>query len=422
MDNQTIKCPYCKKEFPFTETMSKQLRDEISEEFEEKNKKRDIDIAEKEKSLSAKEDEIKKAKKSLNEEVESKVKIATDEIKKKAKQEAVKEVSVDLEELKEQVEEKDEKLEQANKAELAFRKKTRELEESKKNIDLEIARKVDEEREKIKESASKSVEESHRLKVKEKDKKIEEMTDQINVLKRKAEQGSQQTQGEVFELELEDILNSNFPYDNIKPVPKGIKGADVLQEVINPSGQFCGTILWESKRTKTWTDKWIEKLKDDQREAKADTAVLVSVVLPKGCKNFSSLKGVWVTCFDLVIALATVLRTSLLQLSSIKLSSVGKNEKMEILYAYLSGPEFSQRVEGIIETFKDMKDGLEQEKRAINKIWAKRDKQIEKVVNSTSGMYGDMQGIIGASSMQKIEALELRSLPSGSDKPKKEKD
>jgi len=419
MDNQTIKCPYCKKEFPLTETISKQLREEISEEFEEKNKKRDIDIAEKEKSLSAKEEEIKQAKKSLNEEVETKVKVATDEIKKKAKQEAVKEVSVDLEELKEQVAEKDEKLEQANKAELSLRKKTRDLEESKKNIDLEIARKVDEEREKIKESASKSVEESHRLKVKEKDKKIEEMTDQIIELKRKAEQGSQQTQGEVLELELEDVLNSNFPHDNIKPVPKGIKGADVLQEVISPSGQFCGTVLWESKRTKTWTDKWVEKLKEDQREAKADTAVLVSVVLPKGCKNFSSINGVWVTCFDLVIALATVLRTSLLQLSNIKLSSVGKNEKMELLYNYLSGPEFSQKVEGIIETFKDMKDGLEQEKRAISRIWAKRDKQIEKVIKSTSYMVGDVQGIIGASSMQKIEALEFKSLPSGTKKSKK---
>jgi len=138
---------------------------------------------------------------------------------------------------------------------------------------------------KIKESALKSVEESHRLKIKEKDKKMEEMTEQIIELKRKAEQGSQQTQGEVLELELEDILNSNFTSDNIKPVPKGIKGADVLQEVISPSGQYCGTILWESKRTKSWSDSWIEKLKDDQKDAKADTAVLVSITLPKGCKN-----------------------------------------------------------------------------------------------------------------------------------------
>jgi len=419
MDNQTIKCPYCEKEFPLTETIFKPLRESLTKEFEEKNKKRDLDIAEKEKSLSVKEEEIKKSKKSLEEEIETKVKIATDEIKKKAKLEAEKELSVDLEELKEQVAEKDEKLEKANKAELALRKKTRELEESKKNVDLEVARKIDEEREKIEEAASKSVEETHRLKVKEKDKKIEEMTEQIIELKRKAEQGSQQTQGEVFEIELEDILNSNFPQDNIKPVSKGIKGADVLQEVINPAGQFCGTIIWESKRTKTWIEKWIEKLKDDQIEAKADTAVLVSIVLPKGCKNFSSLNGVWVICFDLVIALATVLRTSLLQLSGIKLSSVGKNEKMEILYDYLSGPEFSQRVEGIIGTFKDMKDELDQEKRAITRIWAKRDKQIEKVINSTSYMVGDVQGIIGASSMQKIEALEFKSLPSGTKKSKK---
>lgn len=421
MDNQTIRCPYCNKEFPLTETMSKQLREEINKEFEEKNKKRGIDIAEREKSLSAKEEEIKKSKKSLEEEIKTKVKIATDEIKKKAKQEAIKEVSVDLEDLKEQIEEKDKKLGKANKVELDFRKKARELEENKKNIDLEIARKVDEEREKIKDSVLKSAEEMHRFKVKEKEKKIEEMTEQIIELKRKAEQGSQQTQGEILELELEGVLNSNFRYDSIKPVPKGIKGADVLQEVINPSGQYCGTILWESKRTKSWSNKWIEKLKDDQREAKADIAVLVSIVLPKGCSNFSSLNGVWVISFELVIALATVLRTSLLQLSSIKLSSVGKNEKMEFLYSYLSGPEFSQRVEGIIETFKDMKNGLDQEKRAINKIWAKRDKQIERVINNTSGMCGDIQGIIGAASMQKIEALELKSLPSSPNKPKKEK-
>jgi len=422
MDNQKIKCPYCEKEFLLTETMSNQLREEISKEFEEKNKQREIDIAEKEDKLSAKEDEINKAKKSLDEEVNTKVKLATDEIKALAKEEAKKEVLVDLEELKEQIDEKDKKLEQATKTELVLRKKARELEESKKNIDLEVARKIDQERGKIKESALKGVEEIHRLNVKEKDKKIQEMTDQIIELKRKAEQGSQQTQGEVLELEIEDILNSNFPNDNIKPVPKGIKGADVLQQVMTPTGHICGAILWESKRTKSWSDKYIEKLKDDQREVKADIAVLVSMTLPKGCKNFSLLNGVWVTCFDLITALATALRTSILQLSKLKLSSVGKNEKMELLYNYLSGPEFSQRVEGIIETFKDMKESLEQEKRAISKIWAKRDKQIEKVINNTSYMVGDVQGIIGASSMQKIESLELKSLPSGSKKSTKKDD
>lgn len=420
MDNQTIKCPYCKKEFPLTETISKQLREEISKEFEEKIKEKDIDIAEREKNLSAKEEEINKAKKSLEDEIKTKVKTATEKIKKKAKEDAMEEVKVDLEELKEQIEEKDEKIEEANKKELALRKKARELEESKKNVELEVARKIDEEREKIKENTLKNVEETHRLKIKEKDKKIEEMTEQINQLKRKAEQGSQQTQGEVLELELEDILNSNFPNDNIKPVPKGVKGADVLQEVLIQSGQYCGTIIWESKRTKTWSDNWIKKLKDDQREAKADIAVLVSITLPKGRRNLFSLNGVWVTCFELVTGLATVLRSSLLKLSSIKLASVGKNEKMEILYNYLSGSEFSQRVESIIETFKDMKDGLEQEKRAINKIWAKRDKQIENVIKNTSGMYGDMQGIIGAS-MKKIEALELKSLPSSPKREMKEK-
>ena len=248
--------------------------------------------------------------------------------------------------------------------------------------------------------------EEHRLKDMEKEKKISDMLKTIEELKRKGEQGSMQTQGEVLELDLEALLRSRFPTDEIEPVPKGIRGADILQRVHNRSGQLCGTIIWESKRTKAWSDGWIAKLKDDQREVKAEIAVIVSETLPSGVKAFTQMEGVWVADFTLAASLAEVLRSGLTQLALAKLSAVGRGEKMDVIYNYLSGPHFRQRVEGIVEAFKSMKEDLDQEKRAITRTWAKREKQIERVINNTAGMYGDIQGIIGAS-LPEIKILEL---------------
>jgi hypothetical protein len=214
----------------------------------------------------------------------------------------------------------------------------------------------------------------------------------------------------VLELDLESLLRVQFPIDEIQPVPKGIKGADIAQKVHNRSGHYCGTILWELKHTKAWNDGWLSKLKDDQREVKAEIAVLVTETLPKGIESFGHIEGVWVTSSVLSIALASVLRTSLIELAQHKLSSIGKSEKMEVLYNYLSGPEFRQRIEAIVESFKSMKEDLDQEKRAMTKMWAKREKQIERIVNNTVGMYGDMQGIIGAS-LPQIKSLELTDGP-----------
>lgn len=215
-----------------------------------------------------------------------------------------------------------------------------------------------------------------------------------------------QTQGEVLELDLESLLKSQFPVDEIEPVPKGIKGADIVQRVHDRGGRFCGTIIWESKHTKAWNDGWLSKLKDDQREVKAEIAVLVTETMPKGIERFSQVGGVWVTSYVLSIALASVLRTSLIDLAQLKSSLVGKSEKMEVLYNYLSGSEFRQRIEAIVESFQSMKEDLEQEKRATVKMWAKREKQIERVVTNTAGMYGDMEGIIGTS-LPHIRSLEL---------------
>jgi hypothetical protein len=368
-----ITCPYCGKNIPLTKALSYKIEEGIRKEYESK--------------IRAKEDEIRGREES---------------IKKKAKED----LQIELMSLQEQNAEKERKLEEARKIELELRRKTREIEEEKKNLDVEVARRIDREREKIRQVALEMFTENHRLKNMEKDKKINDMLKTIEELKRKGEQGSVQIQGEVLELDLEALLSSRFPTDEIEPVPKGIRGADILQKVHNRGGQYCGMIVWESKRTKAWSDGWIAKLKDDQREAKAEIAVIVTETLPKEITSFTQIGGVWVTSFGLAGNLAEVLRSILMQLTQFKLSSVGKNEKMEVIYNYLSGPLFKQRVEAIVEAFNSMKRDLDHEKRAMTRIWAKREKEIERVISNTAGMYGDIQGIIGTS-LPEIKILEL---------------
>ena len=414
MTNQTIICPYCHKEIPLTEALSHQIKEDLRKEF-------DAEIKRKEQDLSQKEQLLIKKEKSLEEDYVRKLKLERAKVEDESKQKAKESVAIELKDLNEQLKEKEQKLQESQKAELEFRKQRRELEEKQKSFELEMTRKLDEEREKIREETVKSVSEQQRLKDLEKDKKISDMLKQIDDLKRKAEQGSQQTQGEVLELELEEILTTNFPFDQIEPVAKGKRGADILQKVHNQQGQFCGTIIWESKRTKLWNEGWIEKLKDDQREAKAEIAVLVTTAFPKEVNNFAYVNGVWVTNYTLAICLAVSLRMNLIQVAGAKMSAVGKYEKMEVLYAYLSGPEFGQRVEAVANAFGSMKNDLDQEKRAMNKIWAKREKQIDRVINNISGMYGDMQGIIGAS-LPQIKSLELTALITEEAESNEEKD
>ena len=245
--------------------------------------------------------------------------------------------------------------------------------------------------------------------MKEKEETITAMQKQIEDLKRRAEQGSQQLQGEVQELELENLLRAKFPFDTIEPVPKGEFGGDALQRVVSPGGQPSGTILWESKRTKNWSDGWLVKLREDQRTAKADVAVLVTQVLPKGVESFDVVDGVWVTSPRAVLPVATVLRHTLLQVSMARQATEGQQTKTEMIYQYLTGPRFRHRVEAIVEAFSTMQEDLDKERKAIMKQWAKREEQIERVMGATVGMYGDLQGIAGKS-LQEIEGLELPAL------------
>ncbi len=406
MSDQTITCTYCGKEIPLTETLSHQIKEELRKEFELKARERELEFAKREKSLAEGMKVLEDAKKTIDQQVSQKLQAERERLKRETRKEIEDAIRVELKDLQEQNVEKERKLAEAQRVELEFRKKVRELEELGKNRELEITRKLDAERKVISEKARKEAEEELRLKLLEKDKQLEDTKKALDEAKRKAQQGSIQTQGEVLELDLEAILRAQFPIDEIEPVPVGIKGADIVQKVHDRSGRYCGTIIWESKHTKAWNADWLSKLKDDQREVKAEIAILVTETLPKGVEGFAQMEGIWVTGFALSVALASVLRTSLIELAQHKSSLVGKSEKMEVLYNYLSGPEFRQRIEAIVESFKSMKKDLDQEKSAMVKMWAKREKQIERIVNNTVGMYGDMQGIIGAS-LPQIESLEL---------------
>ncbi|MBW2637012.1 MAG: DUF2130 domain-containing protein, partial [Deltaproteobacteria bacterium] len=389
MQEQVIICPHCKKEIPLTEAISHQIRGQLQKEFEAERQKSEEQFEQKRQALLEREKELEENKKSLAERIDEQVKKERIKIEAEVKEKITEESELKTKDLLEQLKEKDEKLKASQETELELRKQRRELEESKKAFELEMARKLDEEREKIREAAARTVTDEHRLKDLEKEKQISDLRKQIEELRRKAEQGSQQMQGEVLELELEEILKINFSSDIIEPVPKGIRGADVVQKVHSQTGQYCGTIIWESKRTKAWSDTWIQKLKDDQREVRADIAVLLSIALPKDVNNFAYTDGIWVTDYSSIIGLTIALRMNLIQVAMTKLSSVGKQEKMEVLYTYLSGTEFRQKVEAIVEAFVTMKKDLDQEKRAMTKIWSKREKQIERVINNTAGMYGD---------------------------------
>ena len=304
-------------------------------------------------------------------------------------------MTLEIQDKDQQLTEANTKLKAAQDTELTLRKERRELEEQKATLELTLTRRLDEERAKIRETAKKEAAEERQLKDAEKDKLINDLRVQLDDMKRKAEQGSQQLQGEILETTLEDLLRQQFPFDEITPVPKGVHGGDVIHTVRDASGAVCGIILWESKRTKAWSDGWLPKLRDDQRAAKAQIAILVSLELPKDVTSFHHIDGVWVSSVACAISLAHALRAGMLEVGAAKRALDRRHDKMEVLYKYLSGQEFRHRVEGIVEAFVTLREELEAEKRSTQRIWAKREKQLERAISQTAGMYGDLSGIIG---------------------------
>lgn len=424
MSNQTIKCPQCGTQIELTEVLTGQIEQSVRVKYE-------AEAAKKEKELAAKEDAIKKQvrelaaqKQSMDEQVASLVKderakLATEkrDLEKQSQQideqvaEKVKaerkaiaekertrilaEQSEEMRSVKEELAQKNLKLIDLQKQEIELRKTQRELQQKQQEMELENQRKLDAEREKIKMDARKQAVDEQALRVREKDDKIDSLMKQINDLQRKAEQGSQEAQGEALEGALLDSLKQAFPFDQFEEVKKGQRGADILQIVRNANAKECGKILWESKYTKAFTANWIAKLKSDQQEAGADIAALVTIALPKEVKHFGQYENVWVADFTSSAGLAAALRMSLINAARAQIVAANQETAKDWVYRYVTGQEFSMQVRAIADAFVQMKANLDSEKRAMEKIWKSREKQIETVLGNVAGIRGSLEGYVG---------------------------
>jgi hypothetical protein len=417
----TISCPNCKTDIRLTESLAAPLIAETRRRFEQQLAAKDQDIAQREAAVGTQKSELAKEKAAFEEKIAEK--LATERLRivaeetQKAKQRAASDLEAkakELADLKSVLDDQNKKLMLAQKAQAEFMRKERELEDARREMDLTIEKQVQSALGGVREKAKQEAEEALSLRVKEKEEQINGMQRQIEELKRKAEQGSQQLQGEVLELELEALLRAKFPFDAFEPVGKGEFGGDLIQRVVSPSGSPCGSILWEMKRTKNWGNDWIPKLRDDKRRAQADLAIIVSTALPKGVQTFDLIDGVWVSEFRSAFPIALVLRQLLLDVSAARIAGEGQQTKMELVYQYLTGPRFRERVRAIVEQFDELRSDLDRERKVMTKLWAKREAQITRAIDATTGMYGDLQGIAGKA-LKEIEGFDFPAIENMSD-------
>jgi len=439
LESDHIKCPQCGTRIEVGEVLAKQVAGEVEARLRQEAEARlkqavasareterdavrlqlkdmESQLSEKDKAVQAAEAkelallagqrELAEREKQLDQDVEKRLAVREQELTKQIQEQAARAASKELEALQQALQTKDAAMDEARTREIALLKEKAVLEEKRKDMELDYQRKLTEERQQLEKQLIEKYAGEADLKLKERDKQIEDLRKSLAEAKRKSEQGSMETQGEALELDLEANLNSHFPHDEIAPVPKGIRGADVIQTVHNESMVDCGSIIWETKNTKAWNSAWVDKLKDDQRAIGANLAVLVSRELPEGIKTFAHVDGVWVVSLASYIPLAMALRQQLVQVTFARSASEGKSEKMEMVYEYLSGDAFRHKVEAIVETFVGMQEQLNKEKRAYARLWKEREKQIERIIENTAGMYGDVRGLIG-SAVPEIQALTL---------------
>ncbi len=416
MQEPTIRCPNCQAEIRLTESLAAPLIAATRRQFEQQLAAKDADIGRREAAVRDQQAAITKAQATIDEQVTAKLNVQRSAIAAEESKKARLALETDLSgkdrlitDLSETITSLNTKLTTAQKAEAELVRKQRELDDAKREMDLTIEKRVTEGLGAVESKARQRADEDNRLKMAEKDKLIADAQRQVEEMKRKMEQGSQQLQGEVQELELEAILRAKFPRDTIEPVAKGEHGGDALHRVLGSLGQVCGTILWESKRTKNWSDGWLAKLREDQRAAKAEIAIIVSQVLPKGVESFDHIDGVWVSHPKCAIPVAIALRHSLTELAAARQAGEGQQTKMEMVYQYLTGPRFRHRIQAIVEKFGDMQEDLDKERKFLIKQFAKREEQIREVIDATAGMYGDLQGIAGKT-LQEIEGLDVKML------------
>lgn len=395
-----IKCPGCGNEFEPNDAMRDELQKQLRQQMKEWQLKKEEDYKQRElqfeKQLHAKDDELNKKlideKKKLQNDLELSIR---------------KSLNADFENqlklLQQSVADNEEKLKEARRKEFDFLQQAQQLKRKEEELELNIQKKILEEREKlsteirkIEEQKLEQLQNDFRLRLAEKDKQLEDQKKLAEEMKRKAEQGSMQLQGEVQELLLENILHETFPHDKIIPVGKGIRGADCIQTVCNPFGNECGKIIYESKRTANFSVDWIDKLKTDMRSQGADIAVIVTQTLPKDMERFGEKDGVYICMFTEVRSVASILRTSILKIFALAKSQENKGDKMHMLYNYLTGSEFSEQWKAIREGFLSMKISIQKERDAMEKLWKAREKQLEKVLLNAAHIKGSVEGIAGS--------------------------
>lgn len=394
-----VKCPSCGHSFPLEEVIGKEYEQELRDKMIAWQKKKDEEYQKKEEDFKLQQKEL--AAKYEQQFAQEKLKI--EEGIRKA-------IAVDFENklnfLENANKENQEKLKLAGQKELEFLKKEQELKNRAEEIELEIQRKMQNERNLIIEQIKKQETEKnqlketeHQLRIKEFEKQLEDQKKLVEEMRRKAQQGSMQLQGEVQELILEEILRVTFPFDEIGEVGKGVRGADCIQVVRNRFGQACGKIIYESKRTKDFANDWIDKLKKDMRKESVDVAVIVTQAYPKGMDCFGERDGVWICSFEEVKAVAYVLRDGILKLYNASKSQENRGDKMHMLYDYLTGTEFSEQWKAIREGYMSMRLSIHKERDAMEKMWKMREKQLDKVLLNASSIKGSIEGIAGADSI-----------------------
>jgi len=412
--DEAITCPHCDKQFALRDAMTQQLIDRYESEYEallsqeRQSLQQSISKELERKQARELESRLAELKGQLE---ESQAQAATakqkmEDAKTKAVEAARAEALQEAKVLQDELAAKDQKLAEFREAELALRRQQKQLEEKQEDMELELARTLASE----KESIEAKVRDSFSLREAELKKKIADAQKSNEELTRKLEQGSQQLRGEVLELELEGILRKSYPFDDIQEVKKGVRGADIVQAVHLRSGTPCGKIVWETKRAENWSTAWIGKLKEDQQAAGADIAVLVSTAFPAGLTDPVALyEGVWLVTPELARGLAEALRTVLIESQRQRAITAGKGEQMESLFEYICGSQFAQRIRSVVEGYEEMYDDLEKEKRAMQRLWKKREGQIGRISNQMVSICGELQGISSSSlpHLDSIATLEL---------------
>jgi hypothetical protein len=405
-----ITCPECNHQFDVENALSHDIEHRIKKEYLEKLEGLKSSFSEKEQALIQERQRLEQLEANQKLEIEKLAKQKTEEQLKIFKLQLEEENKSSLDKLTETLKSQKEELLNARKEKIEYQEKIDSLKEREEQLELEVKEKLILEKNKIKEEVQKAEQQKHYLELKQRDELVSGLKEQIDTMKRKAEQGSMQSQGEILELEIERLLASAFPLDDIVEVKKGANGADCMQIVKNQSGKQAGIIAFESKRTKTFSDLWIEKLKGDMRLYKADEGIIVTESLPKGMKSFGKRDGVWICRFEEVEALTQAIRYALLKVDDIVVSNEGKGEKMHILYHFLTSNEFKQQMEAIVNGYAAMRNQIEAEKRAMKNQWKEREKQLDIIIDGATDMYGSIKGIAG-NSIKTISALEFAETP-----------